>query len=116
MASTDPPPTVPDAPPARGGRLGLLICILAVGFVARVAFAAHQGLDAAPVPGSDPSEYDAYAWNLAQGNGYRGPSPDVADQNHLTAYRPPLPSLLMAGVYAVFGHHYAPVRLVHCLL
>ena len=77
--------------------------------------AAWQGLNTAPVPGTDQSEYDAYAWNLAQGNGYRGPSPDVADQNHLTAYRPPLPSMVMAAVYLVAGHNYAAVRLLHCL-
>lgn len=87
-----------------------------VGLAARVGLVAYQGLSVAPVPGTDASEYDAYAWNLTQGNGYRGPSPDVADQNHLTAYRPPLPSLLLAGVYAVVGHRYDAVRLVHCLL
>lgn len=114
MTSADPQP-VQDAWPARG-RWGLLACVLVVGLVARVGFAAYQGLDRPPEPGSDQAEYDAYAWNLAQGNGYRGPSPDVADQNHLTAYRPPLPSVLMAGVYALLGHRYAPVRLAHCLL
>lgn len=115
MPSPAVPPTVQDTRPA-GGRVRLLACILVVGLVARVGFAAYQGLNATPVPGSDQSEYDAYAWNLVQGNGYAGPSPDVADQNHTTAYRPPLPSLVVAGVYAVFGHWYAPVRLVHCLI
>jgi 4-amino-4-deoxy-L-arabinose transferase-like glycosyltransferase len=104
-------------PPGSGrGRSLLLAGIVLVGLVARVGVAASRGLSEAPEPGTDQSEYDAYAWNLAQGNGYRGPSPDVADQNHLTAYRPPMPSVVMAGVYAVAGHRYDVVRLVHCLL
>ncbi|MBO0699448.1 MAG: glycosyltransferase family 39 protein [Zavarzinella sp.] len=113
-------PQVLDAssgPPGPARRRALLVAgIVLVGLVARVGAAAWLGLNKAPEPGSDQSEYDAYAWNLAQGNGYRGPSPDVADPNHLTAYRPPLPSVLMAAIYAVAGHRYDAVRLVHCLL
>jgi 4-amino-4-deoxy-L-arabinose transferase-like glycosyltransferase len=92
-------------PPARSRAnlwlAALLICAFLVRFgaVARVT-----GLHTPPVGGSDESEYDTYAWNVAQGNGYRGPSPDVVDQNHLTAYRAPAPSLFLAGLYLVFGH------------
>ena len=43
-------------------------------------------------------------------------SPDVADQDHLTAYRPPGPSVLFAGIYYVLGHNYGGVRIVNCLL
>jgi len=90
------------------------IIVLAV--VARLGLAWHQGLDRPTVPGSDEAEYDAYAWNLAQGNGYRGPSPDVSDPDHLTAYRPPGPSLMYAALYAVGGHHPALPRLANILL
>src|ERR1700677_4611990 len=93
-----------------------LAAVLLLGLAARVGLACAGGLFSAPEPSSDAKEYDAYAWNLAQGNGYRGMSPDVTDQNHLTAYRPPGPSVLMAGVYLVAGHNYAAVRLVNCLL
>ena len=43
-------------------------------------------------------------------------SPDVTDQDHLTAYRTPGTSLLWACLYQVFGHRFDVVRLVHCLL
>ncbi|MBY0460320.1 MAG: glycosyltransferase family 39 protein, partial [Gemmataceae bacterium] len=93
-----------------------IAAVVVVGLVARVGLASVRGLSAAPEPGTDQHEYDTYAWNLAQGHGYRGMSPDVADPNHLTAYRPPLPSVAMAAVYAVAGHSYTAVRLLHCLL
>ena len=50
---------------------------------------------------------------LAQGRGYRGLSPDVADQDHLTAYRAPGTSVVWAGLYALFGHRYDVVRVFH---
>ena len=111
-------PIVDPHPPPRAGRRVriLLAAVLASGLVARVGLAIAQGLAAAPVAGTDQEEYDTYAWNLAQGQGYRGMSPDVADRNHLTAYRPPGPSFLMAAIYMVAGHRYDAVRLVHCLL
>jgi 4-amino-4-deoxy-L-arabinose transferase-like glycosyltransferase len=43
-------------------------------------------------------------------------SPDVVDQDHLTAYRPPGTSLVWAGLYAVFGHRYEAVRVLHCVV
>src|SRR5262245_22122703 len=89
---------------------------VAVALVLRLGLAAHYGLTRAPKPGGDDQEYDTYAWNLAQGRGYRGMSPDVADQDHLTAYRPPGPSLLFASVYMVVGHRYDAVRIVNCAL
>lgn len=111
-----PPATEPSSGRFRVQPSRLLVVVLLLALAARVGFAAFKGLNAIPLPGSDQSEYDVYAWNLAQAHGYRGPSPDVADQNHLTAYRPPLPSVLMAGVYSVAGHRYDAMRLVHCLL
>jgi 4-amino-4-deoxy-L-arabinose transferase-like glycosyltransferase len=43
-------------------------------------------------------------------------SPDVADQDHLTAYRPPGPSLIWAGLYVLFGHRFDVVRVANCLV
>lgn len=82
----------------------------------RLAFVQLDGASQPPTPGTDSAEYDAYAWNLANGQGYRGPSPDVSDKNHLTAYRPPGLSLVWAGIYRVVGHSYAAVRVFDCLL
>jgi 4-amino-4-deoxy-L-arabinose transferase-like glycosyltransferase len=93
----------------------ILPTLVALGFAARLALAVALGLNKAPEPGSDSQEYDTYAWNVAQGRGYRGMSPDVADQDHLTAYRPPGTSLVWAGLYRVFGHRYDVVRIANCL-
>ena len=101
--------------------LGLLILI---GLAARlgVANAVHDGLNAAPIPGSDAFEYANYAWNLSQGRGYRGISPGVRDKDHLTAYRPPGTSVVWAGIYRVIAptplseHRHAVVRILHCVI
>lgn len=94
----------------------LLITVVAVGFLLRLGVAAKLGLSETPAPGSDGQEFDIYAWNLAQGRGYRGISPDVTDRDHLTAYRVPGTSLVWAGLYRVFGHRYDVVRITHCLI
>lgn len=93
----------------------ILPVVVLVGFATRLVLAIALGLNKAPEPGSDGQEYDTYAWNVAQGRGYRGMSPDVADQNHLTAYRPPGTSLVWAGLYRIFGHRYSVVRIANCL-
>ncbi len=74
-------------------------------FTAALAIrAAFMPADPTPKPGSDDDEYDSYAWNLAQGRGYRGPSPAYSDREHLTSWRMPGPSLLFAAVYKFVGH------------
>ena len=93
-----------------------LTAIVALGLALRLGAAAALGLGEPPAPGSDQKEYDTYAWNLAQGRGYRGMSPDVADRDHLTAYRPPGTSLAWAGIYRVVGRRYEAIRLFHCLV
>lgn len=104
------------AGPAPRDLLGpALIFALAVG-LRILAIAWLHGLDTAPTPGSDAHEYDTYAWNVAQGRGYRGPSLDVTDVDHLTAYRPPVPSLFFAAIYLVFGHSYAAAQIGNALL
>jgi 4-amino-4-deoxy-L-arabinose transferase-like glycosyltransferase len=55
------------------------------------------------------------AWNLAQGKGYVGISPDVRDEKgndleHVTAYRPPVTPFIFAANYAVVGHSYTAIR------
>ncbi|HEV3260935.1 MAG TPA: glycosyltransferase family 39 protein [Gemmataceae bacterium] len=81
-----------------------------------VACTVLEDIQAAPRSGSDESEYDAYAWSLVQGRGYRGPSVDVLDRDHATAYRPPTASLYYAGVYLLFGHRYAAAHVANCVL
>ena len=62
----------------------------------------HAGLAAPPEPGSDGSEYDSYAWNISQGRGFSGISPDVKTLDgqlleHPTAYRAPATSVFLGG-------------------
>lgn len=99
---------------------GCLVALVLLGFALRLGMAIAQDLDAIPAFGTDQQEYDRYAWNLANGNGYRGPSADVGDPDHLTAYRPPFPSALWAGVYLFVsdadGTRHAAVRVLNCLL
>jgi len=98
-----------------------LLILIAIGLAARITMAVHAGLATPPLPGSDASEHDSYAWNLAQGHGYRGMSPDVKLPSgelldHPSAYRAPLTSLFWAGIYWLLGHRYSPIRLAQCLL
>jgi len=89
--------------------------IVIVALVVRLGYAASVGLDRPIAIGSDEAEYDAYGWSVAQGHGYRGMSPDVADQDHLTAYRSPGPSLVYAALYVVAGHRPIVARLLNCI-
>jgi 4-amino-4-deoxy-L-arabinose transferase-like glycosyltransferase len=99
----------------------ILLALLAVGLAARIAVAVHAGIATPPIPGSDASEHDSYAWSLAQRRGYSGVSPDVKSPtgellDHPSAYRAPSTSVFWAGIYRLFGHRYGPVRLAQCLL
>jgi 4-amino-4-deoxy-L-arabinose transferase-like glycosyltransferase len=98
----------------------ILIAIVFVGLILRFGIAIHQGLSTPPRPGSDASEYDCYAWNLAQGHGYIGISPDVVGPDgklliHPTAYRVPGTSLYWSLLFRIFGHRYTPIRISTCL-
>ncbi|HEX9658559.1 MAG TPA: glycosyltransferase family 39 protein [Bacteroidota bacterium] len=97
-------------------RIFLISILFTFALVLRLGVAIWLGLGDAPLSGSDAEEYDRYAWNLAQGRGYRGMSPDVSDQDHLTAYRTPGTSLLWGALYSIFGHRYEVVRVVNCFL
>lgn len=100
--------------PARFSTRSILLTLIVVGFLLRLGMALRTGIAEPPV--SDGIEFDTYAWNVAQGRGYRGMSADVSDRDHLTAYRPPVPSLVWAALYRVFGHRYDVVRITHCLI
>jgi 4-amino-4-deoxy-L-arabinose transferase-like glycosyltransferase/glycosyltransferase involved in cell wall biosynthesis len=104
-------------PPPRSRVSLWLAALLIFAFVLRLgAVALITGLHTPPAVGTDECEYDSYAWNLAQGNGYRGPSPNVSDENHLTAYRPPAPSIFVAGLYVLFGHTHVVAYVADILL
>jgi 4-amino-4-deoxy-L-arabinose transferase-like glycosyltransferase len=99
----------------------VLLVLMVMGLAFRIAITILGGLATPPRPGSDSSEYDSYAWNLAQGRGYSGISPDVKKPDgqlleHPTAYRSPGTSVLWAGLYWSFGHRYGVVRLLQCVL
>jgi 4-amino-4-deoxy-L-arabinose transferase-like glycosyltransferase len=99
----------------------VLLVLMVMGLSLRIATSIHAGLAAPPVPGSDASEYDSYAWNLAQGRGFTGVSPDVKEPDgqllvHPSAYRAPGTSVLWAGLYLTFGHRYTIVRISQCVL
>jgi 4-amino-4-deoxy-L-arabinose transferase-like glycosyltransferase len=102
-------------------RSRILLIFIAIGLTARIAITVYLGIATPPIPGSDASEHDSYAWNLAQGHGYRGVSPDVKSPtgellDHPSAYRAPGASIFWAGIYWIFGHRYGPVRLAQCVL
>jgi hypothetical protein len=99
----------------------LLLILVAVGLLGRLAVAIQSGLRMPPAGGSDAAEYDSYAWNLAQGQGYSGISPDVRGLDgqlleHPTAYRAPGTSTFWAGLYLIFGHRYDVIRIAQCIL
>jgi hypothetical protein len=99
-----------------------LLALVVVSFAIRLSAVAYwTGLGTPPKPGGDEAEYDACAWSLVQGHGYRGPSPDVVDEEgrvtiHPTAYRPPTSVFFYAGVYAVAGHSYLAAQFANATL
>ncbi len=94
----------------------LVWSLLIVAFLLRLGLGLALGLNDPPKTGSDAEEYDTYAWNVVKGHGYRGMSPDVSNQDHLTAYRPPGTSLTWAMIYRVVGHRFDAIRLFGCIL
>jgi 4-amino-4-deoxy-L-arabinose transferase-like glycosyltransferase len=93
-----------------------LILLFVAGFVLRLASNFYLGIDKDPgPPWSDAWEYNRYAWNLSQGNGFRGHEPGQAGEV-LSAYLPPGAPALFATLYFVFGRNYAVLRVVQCLL
>lgn len=89
--------------------LGLLL-ILGLGLWLRVGFC--LGVDV--VPHSDMASFDNRGMALLQ-HGTFNVDGDQLGYNAST-YRPPLYPLLLAGIYALFGHVYTPVYLLQALL
>jgi 4-amino-4-deoxy-L-arabinose transferase-like glycosyltransferase len=82
---------------------------LLVALVVRIAYSSQlTGLER-----SDPIEYDAIAWNAAQGVGFtnRGLAPHES-----WVRRPPGFPALLAAVYVVFGHDLFAARMVQCVV
>ena len=87
---------------------------MVIGLAARIAVTVHAGI-------ATRSEHDSYAWNLAQGRGYSGVSPDVKSPagellDHPSAYRVPGTSVFWSGIYWLFGHRFSPIRTAQCVL
>jgi 4-amino-4-deoxy-L-arabinose transferase-like glycosyltransferase len=86
------------------------IAMVLVAFALRALYAwLAQGPHA--VPTHDESDYDAIAWNLARGLGYR-----LAGASGLypTAFRPPVLPWLTSLLYRVTGHDYFAALLLQC--
>ncbi|MDZ4814886.1 MAG: glycosyltransferase family 39 protein [Verrucomicrobiota bacterium] len=94
----------------------LLMILVILGFFIRLGLGFKQGLFDAPKPGSDQADYETLAYNLYNGKGYRGPSPDVTDPEPRTARVPPGTSVTWAALYCLFGRSFAMIRIFHCVL
>lgn len=83
---------------------GVFVLALAVRLGATAAFV---GLNAPPSASANPDQldYDAFAWRLAQGEGF------TLDDGTPTSRRPPGVSAAIAPVYALFGRSYAAARI-----
>jgi 4-amino-4-deoxy-L-arabinose transferase-like glycosyltransferase len=93
-----------------------LLAIFVLSLIVRSLFILKFGSFAQPQIGTDAFEFDSYAWNIANGNGYRGPSPAWPDGTHLTSHRPPGFTYQIALLYKLFGHRYDIVLFVNGLI
>jgi 4-amino-4-deoxy-L-arabinose transferase-like glycosyltransferase len=90
-----------------------LAAVFVVALGIRLAAASlFVGLDATPSASANPDQldYEAFAWQLAQGRGY------VLDDGTPTARRPPGTSAAIAPVYALFGRSWTAARIWMALL
>lgn len=67
-------------------------------------------------PAVDARAYDKIAWNLVQGNGYREDLTTDLANDFAIGRVGPLYEYFLAGLYAIFGHHYEPVWVAQALL
>lgn len=88
-------------------KIYILLCffILALG-IRYTAILPTSGVEA------DEGEYDRLAMNLMVGNGYI----DSDGAGAPTSHRPPLYPMVLAGIYALFGHSYFIARCFNALL
>jgi 4-amino-4-deoxy-L-arabinose transferase-like glycosyltransferase len=82
-----------------------LALVLRLGCILFAPLPPHEG-----VVRYDDNRYDALAWNIAQGKGYRNASGELEIKD------PPLLPVVSAGLYRLFGHHRTPVYVLQALL
>lgn len=88
--------------------------LCSVAFALRMAYALLAGdMDSLPRAGSDQSEYELYAWNMASGRGFSGYSAASPDRELPTSFRAPLPSIVYSLVYRVTGRHPAVLKVLN---
>ncbi len=114
-APLDTPPPKPSDDATRADRrtvLRTVAAIFALAVAVRVGYCVLAvDADRGPaIAGNDDWQYDQFAVSLLAGRGMANLTGEPSAQR-LPGY-----PLLLAGVYAVFGHSYLAARLVHCLL
>jgi hypothetical protein len=91
-----------------------LVALWLVSFGLHMGYMLVQGINEPPRAGSDQWEYEIYAWNLASGNGFAGPSPQFpSDMRRPTVFRTPGVSFYWSLGYRLFGRHYAVPRVMN---
>jgi acetyltransferase-like isoleucine patch superfamily enzyme len=101
-------PSVPAPAPSQRAALRWILAVallLRLGCILLAPLPPHEG-----VTRYDDNRYDALAWNLARGQGYRDSSGQPESKD------PPLLPALAAGFYRLFGHHRVPVYVAQALL
>ena len=63
------------------------------------------------IPVADAGQYDDLAINLLAGEGFVDSNTGLP-----TSWRVPLYPLFLAGIYSIFGHNYAAVRIIQCIM
>lgn len=86
-------------------------------FCLRLAYAFFSDdINRLPVPGSDQSEYELYAWNMANGRGFSGYSAASTAIEAPTSFRAPLPSIIYSLIYRISGRHPAALRIINIII
>lgn len=90
----------------------ILFWILGLSFVVTLAYAFYFRIH----PVVDAKAYDRIAQNLLAGNGFvEDASVDIKYDQAITRVGP-LYQFMLAGIFAVFGHHYEPVWILQAFL
>ena len=86
-----------------GGKRPLFIFSLGYAFYSRIP------------PAVDAKAYDAIAWNLAQGYGYKENRDLAYEKDYALGRAGPGYEFFLAGVYTAFGHRYWPVWILQSI-
>jgi hypothetical protein len=70
----------------------------------------HASVDETSLPQKDAADYDQLALSILEGKGYRN------GLDELTARRPPLYPVFLAGIYRLGGHNYQIARIAQAVL